>query len=50
MGVDYIDLYYQHRYVTLLSSAMIDIDATVNRVDPKVPIEITVGAMSELVK
>ncbi|KAK7439785.1 Aldo-keto reductase str7 [Stygiomarasmius scandens] len=31
-GVDYIDLYYQHR------------------VDPKVPIEITVGAMAELVK
>lgn len=31
LGVDYIDLYYQHR------------------VDPKVPIEETVGAMSELV-
>ncbi|KAK7036678.1 Aldo-keto reductase str7 [Paramarasmius palmivorus] len=32
LGVDYIDLYYQHR------------------VDPKVPIEETVGAMAELVK
>src|SRR5712664_411162 len=32
LGVDYIDLYYQHR------------------VDPEVPIEETVGAMSELVK
>jgi len=32
LGVDYIDLYYQHR------------------VDPSVPIEETVGAMSELVK
>jgi aryl-alcohol dehydrogenase-like predicted oxidoreductase len=32
LGVDYIDLYYQHR------------------VDPTVPIEDTVGAMSELVK
>jgi len=32
LGVDHIDLYYQHR------------------VDPKVPIEETVGAMSELVK
>jgi aryl-alcohol dehydrogenase-like predicted oxidoreductase len=32
LGVDYIDLYYQHR------------------VDPNVPIEETVGAMSELVK
>ncbi|KAF9461951.1 NADP-dependent oxidoreductase domain-containing protein [Collybia nuda] len=32
LGVDYIDLYYQHR------------------VDPKVPIEKTVGAMAELVK
>lgn len=32
LGVDYIDLYYQHR------------------VDPTVPIEDTIGAMSELVK
>ncbi|KAJ3824329.1 NADP-dependent oxidoreductase domain-containing protein [Lentinula raphanica] len=32
LGVDYVDLYYQHRP------------------DPKVPIEITVGAMAELVK
>ena len=32
LGVDYIDLYYQHR------------------VDPKVPIEETVGAMAELVR
>ncbi|KAF8147787.1 NADP-dependent oxidoreductase domain-containing protein [Mycena galopus ATCC 62051] len=32
LGVDHIDLYYQHR------------------VDPKVPIEVTVGAMSQLVK
>jgi aryl-alcohol dehydrogenase-like predicted oxidoreductase len=32
LGVDYIDLYYQHR------------------VDPKTPIEETVGAMAELVK
>ncbi|KAJ7074663.1 NADP-dependent oxidoreductase domain-containing protein [Mycena amicta] len=32
LGVDYIDLYYQHR------------------VDPKTPIEVTVGAMAELVK
>ncbi|WP_462411751.1 aldo/keto reductase [Neobacillus sp. Marseille-QA0830] len=32
LGVDYIDLYYQHR------------------VDPKTPIEETVGAMSDLVK
>jgi len=32
LGVDYIDLYYQHR------------------VDPKVPIEDTVGAMAELVQ
>ncbi len=32
LGVDYIDLYYQHR------------------VDPKVPIEETVGAMAELVQ
>jgi len=32
LGVDYIDLYYQHR------------------VDPHVPIEDTIGAMSELVK
>jgi aryl-alcohol dehydrogenase-like predicted oxidoreductase len=32
LGVDYIDLYYQHR------------------VDPKVPIEETVGAMSQLVR
>ena len=32
LGVDHIDLYYQHR------------------VDPKVPIEDTVGAMAELVK
>ncbi|KAF9043808.1 Aldo keto reductase [Hymenopellis radicata] len=32
LGVDYIDLYYQHR------------------VDPKVPIEVTIGAMAELVK
>src|ERR1700681_3599998 len=32
LGVDHIDLYYQHR------------------VDPKVPIEETVGAMAELVK
>jgi aryl-alcohol dehydrogenase-like predicted oxidoreductase len=32
LGVDYIDLYYQHR------------------VDPKVPIEETVGAMAELVE
>lgn len=32
LGVDYVDLYYQHR------------------VDPKVPIEETVGAMAELVK
>lgn len=32
LGVDYIDLYYQHR------------------VDPKIPIEETVGAMSDLVK
>lgn len=32
LGLDYIDLYYQHR------------------VDPEVPIEDTVGAMSELVK
>lgn len=32
LGIDYIDLYYQHR------------------VDPKVPIEETVGAMAELVK
>jgi aryl-alcohol dehydrogenase-like predicted oxidoreductase len=32
LGVDFIDLYYQHR------------------VDPKVPIEDTVGAMAELVK
>src|SRR4051812_47085221 len=32
LGVDHIDLYYQHR------------------VDPEVPIEDTVGAMSELVK
>jgi aryl-alcohol dehydrogenase-like predicted oxidoreductase len=32
LGVDYIDLYYQHR------------------VDPKVPIEETVGAMAQLVK
>lgn len=32
LGVDYIDLYYQHR------------------VDPQVPIEETVGAMSELVR
>ena len=32
LGVDYVDLYYQHR------------------VDPKVPIEDTVGAMAELVK
>ncbi len=32
LGIDYIDLYYQHR------------------VDPKIPIEETVGAMSELVE
>ncbi len=32
LGVDYIDLYYQHR------------------VDATVPIEVTVGAMAELVK
>ncbi|KAJ2720518.1 hypothetical protein GGI07_004563 [Coemansia sp. Benny D115] len=32
LGVDYVDLYYQHR------------------MDPKVPIEDTVGAMAELVK
>ncbi len=32
LGVDYIDLYYQHR------------------VDPKVPIEETIGAMADLVK
>ncbi|KAF7290631.1 Aldo-keto reductase [Mycena indigotica] len=32
LGVDYVDLYYQHR------------------VDPKTPIEVTVGAMAELVK
>jgi len=32
LGVDQIDLYYQHR------------------VDPKIPIEVTVGAMAELVK
>ena len=32
LGIDYIDLYYQHR------------------VDPKVPIEETIGAMSDLVK
>ncbi|KAJ7675441.1 NADP-dependent oxidoreductase domain-containing protein [Mycena rosella] len=32
LGVDYIDLYYQHR------------------VDPNTPIEVTVGAMAELVK
>ncbi len=32
LGVEYIDLYYQHR------------------VDPKVPIEVTIGAMAELVK
>jgi aryl-alcohol dehydrogenase-like predicted oxidoreductase len=32
LGIDYVDLYYQHR------------------VDPKVPIEETVGAMAELVK
>ncbi len=32
LGLDYIDLYYQHR------------------VDPKVPIEETIGAMSDLVK
>ena len=32
LGVDHIDLYYQHR------------------VDPKVPIEETVGAMAELVR
>ncbi|KAJ7902798.1 NADP-dependent oxidoreductase domain-containing protein [Mycena olivaceomarginata] len=32
LGVDYIDLYYQHR------------------VDPKTPIEVTVGAMAQLVK
>jgi aryl-alcohol dehydrogenase-like predicted oxidoreductase len=32
LGVDYIDIYYQHR------------------VDPKVPIEATVGAMGELVR
>ncbi|MBI5374827.1 MAG: aldo/keto reductase [Candidatus Schekmanbacteria bacterium] len=32
LGVDYIDLYYQHR------------------IDPNVPVEETVGAMSELVK
>ncbi|MDB5052490.1 MAG: aldo/keto reductase, partial [Bacilli bacterium] len=32
LGVDYIDLYYQHR------------------VDPKTPIEETIGAMAELVK
>jgi len=32
LGLDYIDLYYQHR------------------VDPKVPIEDTIGAMAELVK
>ncbi|KAJ6602385.1 NADP-dependent oxidoreductase domain-containing protein [Mycena vulgaris] len=32
LGVDYIDLYYQHR------------------IDPKTPIEVTVGAMAELVK
>ncbi|KAF7305532.1 Aldo-keto reductase [Mycena chlorophos] len=32
LGVDYIDLYYQHR------------------VDPKTPIEVTVGTMAELVK
>ncbi|KAJ7119571.1 NADP-dependent oxidoreductase domain-containing protein [Mycena epipterygia] len=32
LGVEYIDLYYQHR------------------IDPKTPIELTVGAMAELVK
>ncbi|KAJ7485202.1 NADP-dependent oxidoreductase domain-containing protein [Mycena galericulata] len=32
LGVDYVDLYYQHR------------------IDPKTPIEVTVGAMAELVK
>ncbi|KAJ7186833.1 NADP-dependent oxidoreductase domain-containing protein [Mycena filopes] len=32
LGVDHIDLYYQHR------------------IDPKTPIEVTVGAMAELVK
>lgn len=52
LGVETIDLYYAHRYVWCIftvCSVMFDVGST-GRVDPKTPIEETVGAMAELVK
>ncbi|KAJ7207937.1 NADP-dependent oxidoreductase domain-containing protein [Mycena pura] len=48
LGVDHIDLYYQHRQVEAHILSIFVSDLT--RIDPKTPIEVTVGAMAELVK
>lgn len=57
LGVETIDLYYAHRYlwcIFTVCSVMFDVGSFVScsmgRVDPKTPIEETVGAMAELVK
>ena len=52
LGVDYVDLYYMHRSVEPELACQ---NCCINehgflRPDPNVPVEITVGAMAELVK
>ena len=48
LGVETIDLYYLHRHVFSLDRS--DSDNVFNSPDPRTPIEVTVGAMAELVK
>ena len=48
LGVDYIDLYYLHRYY--LWYYIEDSADRTARPDSKVPIEVTVGALAEFVK
>lgn len=48
MGVDYIDLYYQHRCASVFD---LHIQPHLSRsVDANIPIETTIGTMAELVK
>lgn len=50
LGVEYIDLLYQHRWVGWASETEKALKGFLPRVDPNTPIEITVRALAELVK
>jgi aryl-alcohol dehydrogenase-like predicted oxidoreductase len=48
LAVDKVDLYYMHRYASC--NSVIRLRLIIHpRPDPTVPIEVTVGAMAELV-